>query len=83
LRSLIFSQEPTKFVNTLREIILNNNFEGLVVKNHHSENVKVTVSLDPWIEVGRRVSNFSSIAICRKLSMERLSAGCIQDVEKR
>jgi hypothetical protein len=83
LRSLVFGQEPTEFVNTLGEIILSNNFEGLVIENDHSQNVKMTVSLRLRIEVGRSVSNFSSIAVRRKLSMKGLSTSGIYDIEQR
>ena len=45
LEWLEFSQESTKFVDSLREIILNNYFKALVVKSHHTENVTVMVAL--------------------------------------
>ena len=72
-----------EFVDTVGKIILGNNFEGLVVKNDHSENVKVMVCLKPCIEVGRCGSDCSSIAVRRKLIMECLSAWHIHDIDKR
>lgn len=74
---LVFHQKPTEFADTLREIILRDDFKGFVVEYYHSENVHVPVPFDSWIEVGRRASNFANVAIRRKLSMECLSTGCI------
>jgi hypothetical protein len=81
-RLLIFSQEPTKLVNMSHKVVLSNNFKGFVVKYHQTENVKVAVTLDPWIEGSRYGPDVCSVAISRKLCMKGLSASCIYGMEK-
>jgi len=77
LRKLESFQEPTKFVDTLWEIILSNNIKILIVEHYHFENFHVLVSLNPW----RHIPHFSHmIGIRGKMCMKRLLTGCIQDI---